>query len=54
MTLDELKAQLAETENQHEAAKAVVYRTDGAVQMLRHIIAETESAAAPPSDPPVE
>lgn len=42
MTLAQLQQQLADTENEYESAKATVYRIDGALHMLRHVIAKTE------------
>lgn len=42
MKLDELKAQLATTENDMEQAKAAVYRCDGAIQILQHLIKEEQ------------
>lgn len=45
LTLDELKEQLAQTEAELEASKAHVYRCDGAIQVLKHLIelAQTET-----------
>jgi len=40
--MDDLKAQLAATEAEMEAAKAHLYRCDGALQVLKHLIAESE------------
>lgn len=48
-----LKEHLATLEQQFEAAKAVVYRTEGAIQMLQHLIAE-ETPQVEASLPPKE
>jgi hypothetical protein len=38
MDLETLVKQLEAAEQELEAHKAVVYRTDGAIQLLRHLI----------------
>lgn len=38
--LETLKTQLATTEAELEQAKAHVYRADGAMQLLKHLIAQ--------------
>lgn len=45
MTIEELKTQLTATEKEREQALAVLYRCDGGITMLQHIISETEKAA---------
>ncbi len=43
MTLDDLKKQLEATEQELEMAKAHVHRCDGAIQILKHFMADEES-----------
>lgn len=43
VAIDTLKQQLLSTENDLEQAKAAVYRCDGAMQLLKHLIAEAEA-----------
>ena len=44
-SLESLRKQLAETEAEWEQARAHLYRCDGAIQLLRHLIAESEKPA---------
>lgn len=44
MNLDTLKTQLAAAEDEFEKAKAVVYRYDGAIQLLKKLIADAQAA----------
>lgn len=44
MTLEQLKAQLAQSEVELEEAKAHVYRCDGAIQLLKFQISQLEAA----------
>lgn len=41
--LDKLKDQLATSEHEFEMAKAHVSRCDGAIQVLKHLIAQAEA-----------
>lgn len=54
ISIEVLKDQLAKSEQEHEIARSYVYRCDGAIQILKHLIslAETkeESKAAEESD----
>jgi hypothetical protein len=52
MTIEELRQQIAQTENDFENAKAQVYRYDGALQVFRAMLvkAEAEKPATPDSD----
>ena len=47
MELDVLKEQLAHTEKEYETALAHLYRCDGAIQTLRHLIKELETPPVP-------
>lgn len=48
---EDLQKQLAHTQQEFENAKASAYRADGVIQMLQHLIAETETDVTP-ADPP--
>ena len=50
INLESLKTQLAQTEVELEQAKAHLYRCDGVVQMLKHLIAQAEIPETPASD----
>ena len=53
LELEQLQTQLASTETELEQAKAHVYRCDGALQMLKHMIAQIKAATSqeePPKD----
>lgn len=56
VTLETLKAQLAQFEAQIKEAEANLYRLDGASQVLKHLIAEEEKPAedSNPSNPEAE
>lgn len=45
ISVEDLKKQLAATESELEQAKAHVYRSDGAIQVLKHFIADAEKPA---------
>ena len=49
VSLDALTKQLEASEKELEAAKAYLYRLDGAIQLLKQLIA-TSQAPAPNSD----
>ena len=51
--VEDLKAQLAQHEQELENAKAVVYRIDGSMQVLRYLISKAEEAESP-TDPKEE
>lgn len=42
-----LKEQLAHTESEFEQAKASLYRCDGVIALLKHMIKDAEAEAAP-------
>lgn len=42
ITLETLKTQLAQFETQCKEAEANLYRLDGAIQVVKHLIAEEE------------
>lgn len=46
ITLEQLKEQLAASEQELEVAKAHVYRCDGAIQILKGLIAQAEQPDA--------
>lgn len=50
--IESLRKQLAASEQELETAKSHIYRVDGAIQILRHLIAEVErpEATAAPVD----
>ena len=48
-SLESLKEQLASTEQELEQARAHVYRCDGALQLLRHLISQAEAPESAPS-----
>lgn len=48
ITLETLKTQLAQFEAQIKETEANLYRLDGAVQVVKHLIAEEEKPAAEP------
>lgn len=54
MTVDDLKAQLAETEKEFEETRARLYRCDGVIQFLRHAIANYPAAETPEIPVPTE
>lgn len=43
LNIDKLKKQLSDTEAEMEQVKAHLYRCDGAVQTLKHLIAQAEA-----------
>ena len=49
--IETLKTQLTNTEAELEQAKAHVYRADGAIQLLKHLIAQqTDTPPEPQKD----
>ena len=56
ITKESLQAQLDSSERELENAKAVVYRVDGIIQLLKHLLAdfdEPEQVESKPVEPPV-
>ena len=47
LSLESLKEQLAAVELEIEQAKAHVYRCDGSIQLLKHLITEAETPETP-------
>lgn len=47
MNLETLRENLKALENDFEAAKASLYRIDGAVQYARHLVTEAEKSVDP-------
>ncbi len=45
-TVDELKKQLEATKSEFEEVRARLYRCDGVIQLLTHLIAEEEKSTA--------
>ena len=55
LTVEDLKKQLTQTEQEFENAKAWMYRADGVIQLLRLQIAQAETEQAPETpEPPAE
>ena len=50
VNVDALREQLAETEVEFEQAKAHLYRCDGSIQLLKHLIAQAEKPETPAED----
>ncbi len=50
ITIESLREQLAATEIELEQAKAHLYRCDGSIQLLRHLISEAEKPENPSTD----
>ena len=47
LTIEALQQQKQQTETELEHAKAAVYRCDGALQLLNHLIADAETPETP-------
>ena len=54
MTIENLKAQLAQTEREFEEVRAHLYRCDGVIQYLRHAIDNYPAAETPEIPDPTE
>ena len=50
VNVDALREQLTETEVEFEQAKAHLYRCDGSIQLLKHLIAQAEKPETPAED----
>lgn len=48
ITIEQLKEQLAASEQEFEAAKSHVYRTEGVIQLLKHQLALAEKPVDKP------
>ena len=51
LTVEDLKKQLTQTEQEFENAKAWMYRADGVIQLLRLQIAQAETATPETPEP---
>ena len=51
--LDSLRTQLHETEIEFEQARSQMYRCDGAIQILQHLIADAEKPAEQAETPEI-
>lgn len=50
LNLKTLRDQLVKSEQELEQVKAVFYRVDGAIQVLKSLIAEAEKPEPPPAE----
>ena len=54
LSLESLKEQLAAVEQEMEQAKSHVYRCDGSIQLLRHLIKQAEAETPEKPTAPID
>lgn len=50
VNLDLLKSQLTQAEEEFKQIERTIYRLDGAIQTLKHLISEAEKPASQPQE----